>query len=87
MPSACAACQTPFTKERRGLKCTLCDERRVAEPAYYCNRACQKQHWPEHKAFHAQIAAGVDLTSRKERPQDATLDTNGVTHTAPSTSQ
>ena len=56
MPS-CAACQKAFTKEQRGLKCTLCDERRVAEPAYYCDRACQKQHWPEHKAFHAQLAA------------------------------
>ena len=56
MPS-CAACQTPFSKERRGLKCTLCDERRVAEPAYYCDRACQKRHWPEHKAFHAKLAA------------------------------
>ena len=55
--SSCAACQAPFTKERRGLKCTLCDERCVAEPAYYCDRACQKQHWPEHKAFHAQLAA------------------------------
>ena len=61
--AACAACQTAFTQEQRGLKCTLCDDRRVAEPAYYCNRACQKQHWPEHKAFHAQIAAGVDLTT------------------------
>ena len=55
MPSACAACQAPFTKERRGLKCTLCDERRVAEPAYYCDHACQKKHWREHKAFHAQL--------------------------------
>jgi|MDTA01.1.fsa_nt_gb tetratricopeptide (TPR) repeat protein len=54
MPS-CAACQTPFTKEFRGLKCTLCDDRRVAEPAYYCDRACQKTHWREHKAFHAQL--------------------------------
>jgi len=54
MPS-CAACQTPFTKERRGLKCTLCDERRVAEPAYYCDRSCQKRHWPEHKAFHERL--------------------------------
>ena len=54
MPS-CAACQTPFTKEFRGLKCTLCDDRRVAEPAYYCDRACQKRHWPEHKAFHARL--------------------------------
>lgn len=54
--SSCAACQTPFTKERRGLKCTLCDERRIAEPAYYCDRACQKTHWPAHKAFHARLA-------------------------------
>ena len=54
MPS-CAVCQTPFTKERRGLKCTLCDERRVAEPAHYCDKACQKRHWREHKAFHARL--------------------------------
>ena len=54
MPS-CAACQTRFTKEQRAYKCTLCDERRVAELAYYCDRACQKRHWPEHKAFHARL--------------------------------
>ena len=53
--SSCAACQAPFTKERRGLKCTLCDERRVAEPAHYCDKACQKRHWREHKAFHARL--------------------------------
>ena len=57
--SSCAACQAPFTKDRRGLKCTLCEERRVAEPAYYCNRSCQKQHWSAHKAYHAQLAAEV----------------------------
>ena len=63
MPS-CAACQTPFTKERRGLKCTLCDERRVAEPAYYCDKSCQKNHWREHKAFHAQLKT-LDLPNLK----------------------
>ena len=69
MPS-CAACQTPFTKERRGLKCTLCDERRIAEPAYYCDRACQKTHWPAHKAFHAELAEeerrGVTIEGRDD---------------------
>ena len=69
MPS-CAACQTPFTKEQRGLKCTLCDERRVAEPAYYCDRACQKRHWPEHKASpaheqYSKLAAYVEAEIRK----------------------
>ena len=37
------------------MKCTLCDERHVAEPAYYCDKSCQKNHWPEHKALHARL--------------------------------
>ena len=61
--ASCAACQKPFTKEQRGLKCTLCAERRVAEPAYYCNRACQKQHWSAHKAWHALLAAELGKSS------------------------
>ena len=70
MPS-CAACQTPFTKEFRGLKCTLCDDRRVAEPAYYCDRACQKTHWREHKAFHARV-------ERVEQTMRANVRSDGI---------
>ena len=77
--AACAACQTAFTQEQRGLKCTLCDERRVAEPAYYCDQACQKRHWPEHKAFHARLEItdqrirenGYDYENVKSKSQDS----------------
>ena len=55
--ASCAACQKVFTKERRGLKCTLCDELRVPDPAYYCDKSCQKRDWQAHKELHAQLAA------------------------------
>lgn len=79
--ASCAACQTSFTKEQRGLKCTLCDERRVAEPAYYCNRGCQKQHWKEHKAFHAQLAALEErvMSSKKQESSARTAQRESLT--------
>ena len=51
------------------MKCTLCDERRVAEPAYYCDRACQKRHWPEHKALHARLES-VQQSLREHSSSD-----------------
>ena len=59
------------------MKCTLCDERRVAEPAYYCDRACQKSHWPEHKAFHARLE--IDKSKKvKSDPEELMADLRTV---------
>lgn len=46
----CSACGLPCADAR---KCGMCAQRRSPDPAYYCSKACAKQHWKaSHRAWH-----------------------------------
>jgi hypothetical protein len=46
VPRVCRYCHSPDSATNRHSKCAGCQQ------AYYCNRACQRNHWPEHKREH-----------------------------------
>lgn len=52
LPSdATATCWACGERNRARFKCTRC------RTAYYCDEACQLQHWPEHRALCRRLAA------------------------------
>lgn len=55
---ACRMCGTSCAEARM---CGLCKERRTPDPAYYCSKACAKQHWTkEHRVWHEERKAAME---------------------------
>lgn len=66
------------------LKCTICKEKKLALPGYYCGVKCQKDDWKRHKIFHKEIAAKQKVVDRNsfesvdEATKEALNDPNFV---------
>ena len=53
--TTCFACGAVAPSGTTFMTCKRCVEQKLASPARYCGRACQKQHWKEtHKCDHQQ---------------------------------
>ena len=48
----CGTCAACGKKQLQMLRCSRC------KAAFYCDAACQKRHWQEHKAACGEAAAG-----------------------------
>jgi tetratricopeptide (TPR) repeat protein len=59
------ACWTCGARENDGsgtelLRCAKCKESKIATPAYYCSKDCQKKDWKRHKQYHRSIQEKKD---------------------------
>lgn len=54
--ATCACCGAAAPAGAPFRHCTKCVTLKLAGAAAYCSKECQKEHWPEHRAWHKGMA-------------------------------